>query len=181
MGDRFKELNEKHIKFINKQHMFFVGTAGAEGYLNVSPKGMDSFRIINNSKVVWLNLTGSGNETAAHMLENSRMTLMFCSFDKKPMILRIYGHARTIYPRNKEWAELTKRFPAYISTRQFYELEVELVQNSCGYAVPYYEFTGQRNTLEAIHEKIGKSGVEKYWQENNSKSMNNKPTGIFED
>jgi len=181
VGDRFKALNNEHIKFIEKQHIFFVATAGAEGYLNISPKGMDSLRVLNNCKVVWLNLTGSGNETAAHMLESSRMTLMFCSFDKKPLILRLYGHAKTIHPRDKEWSELSELFPDYTSTRQFFVFDLELVQSSCGWAIPYHKFQGERKTLEDLHDHIGRDAVETYWQEKNTESINHKPTGIIED
>jgi len=180
MADRFKSLNDKHIEFIKKQHVFFVGTAGAEGYLNISPKGMDSLRVISKSKIVWLNLTGSGNETAAHMLESGRMTLMFCSFDKKPLILRLYGQAKTIHPRDNEWSELSELFPDFTSTRQFFVVDLELVQNSCGWSIPYYEFQGERTTLEDLHDKMGRDAVETYWQDKNTKSLNDKPTGIID-
>jgi predicted pyridoxine 5'-phosphate oxidase superfamily flavin-nucleotide-binding protein len=134
MAERFDSLSEKLIEFIGKQHMFFVGTAAAEGTVNVSPKGMDSFRILSPTKAAWLNLTGSGNETAAHILENSRMTIMFCSFDKQPLILRVYGQATTVHPRDEQWAELSAFFPEYTGARQIFSLDIELVQTSCGYA-----------------------------------------------
>ena len=105
MSERFEKLTDKHIEFIKDQHLYFVGTAGAEGFVNVSPKGMDSFRVIDHSKVAWLNLTGSGNETAAHVLENGRMTVMFCSFDKQPLIMRLYGQAKAVHPRDGGWGE----------------------------------------------------------------------------
>lgn len=179
MADQYDELNEKHIEFIAKQHMFFVGTAGEEGFVNVSPKGMDSFHIINNSTVAWLNLTGSGNETAAHLLEVNRMTIMFCSFDKQPLIMRIYGKAKTIHPRDKEWSELKSLFPEYKGARQIFELDIELVQTSCGYAVPKYDYKEERQTLLKWADKKGPEGVEEYWKENNTKSLNNKETGII--
>jgi len=179
VSDRFPELSPKHIDFINNQHLFFVGTAAAEGTVNVSPKGMDSFRVINQSKIVWLNLTGSGNETAAHVLENTRMTVMFCSFDKQPLILRLYGQAKTVHPRDEDWSALASLFPGYAGARQFFEMDVELVQTSCGYAVPFYEMTGERPTLKKWADKKGKSGVEEYW-EKNTKSLDGLETGIFE-
>ena len=181
MAERFEELTDKHIDFIKNQHIFFVGTAGEEGFVNVSPKGMDSFRVINKSKIIWLNLTGSGNETAAHVLENSRMTVMFCSFDKQPLILRLYGQAKAIHPRNSEWSEMVALFPEYTGVRQFFVLDLDLVQTSCGYAVPYYELTGERPTLKKWADNRGRSGVEQYWEEKNTKSLDDLETGIFED
>ena len=111
MGDRFEKLSDKHIDFISRQHVFFVGTAADEGFINVSPKGMDTFRVIDETSVAWMNLTGSGNETAAHVLENGRMTVMFCSFEKQPIILRLYGHASVVHPADDQWTELLGLFP----------------------------------------------------------------------
>ncbi len=179
MAERFEKLNDKHVEFIKNQHLFFVGSAGAEGFVNVSPKGMDSLRVIDSSTVVWLNLTGSGNETAAHVLENKRMTIMFCSFDKHPLILRLYGQAKAVHPRDSDWKDLVSLFPAYGGTRQFFKLELELVQTSCGYAVPYFESKGDRPTLSKWAEKHGSKGIREYWEENNRVSMNDKETGIF--
>ncbi|MEZ7944061.1 MAG: pyridoxamine 5'-phosphate oxidase family protein, partial [Halioglobus sp.] len=112
MSEKFEKLDHSHKVFIQQQHLYFVGTAGAEGYVNVSPKGMDSFRILDDSTVAWLNLTGSGNETAAHVLENGRMTVMFCSFGKQPLIMRLYGQAVAIHPRDERWDELSALFPS---------------------------------------------------------------------
>ena len=106
MGKRLKELNPALQNFIEDQKIFFVGTARSQGSVNVSPKGMDTFRIINNRSIVWLNLTGSGNETAAHLLENNRMTIMFCSFEEMPLILRIYGNAKIYYENDKEYGNI---------------------------------------------------------------------------
>lgn len=179
MSEKFEKLTDKHIEFIKDQHLYFIGTAGAEGFVNVSPKGMDSFRVIDSSKVVWLNLTGSGNETAAHVLENGRMTVMFCSFDKQPVIMRLYGQAKAIHPRDESWGELAGLFPEYVGARQIFELQIEVVQTSCGYAVPYYEFKGDRPTLTKWADNHGKAGVEEYWREKNTKSLNDKDTGIL--
>ncbi len=179
MAQKFESLSNKHIEFINAQHIFFVGTADSEGFVNVSPKGMDSFRVINNSKIAWLNLTGSGNETAAHVLQNNHMTIMFCSFDKHPLILRLYGKAKVIHPRNSAWNELISLFPKHAGARQIFELELSLVQTSCGYAVPYYELMGERSTLSQWTDKRGEQGIKDYWEENNQLSLNDKDTGIF--
>ncbi|HAD10736.1 MAG TPA: pyridoxamine 5'-phosphate oxidase [Porticoccaceae bacterium] len=180
MASMYESLTNEHIEFIKRQHIFFVGTAGKEGYINVSPKGMDSFRVLNPSRIVWLNLTGSGNESAAHVLENGRMTIMFCSFDEEPLIMRLYGTARAVHPRDPDWEEMLELFPGFVGTRQFFELQIELVQTSCGYAVPYYQLVDERPTLEDWAKKKGRKGVEQYWKDNNIKSLNNKDTGIFE-
>ena len=179
MADHYQALEDKHVAFIRQQQMFFVGTAGAEGFVNVSPKGMDSFRILDSHTVAWLNLTGSGNESAAHVLENGRMTLMFCSFDKQPLILRLYGRARAVHPRDSEWAELAAQFPDIPGARQVFVQHVSLVQTSCGYAVPRYDFSGQRETLRKWAENKGEGGIRDYWEENNTRSLDGKDTGIF--
>jgi hypothetical protein len=181
VADKIDALSDAHIAFIKNQPLFFVGTAGAEGFVNVSPKGMDSFRIINHSKVVWLNLTGSGNETAAHVLENCRMTIMFCSFDKQPLILRLFGQAKAIHPRDRAWEDLYSLFPEDVGARQIFELELSLVMTSCGYAVPYFELKGERPTLSKWAESCGKQGIRDYWEEHNQRSLNDRETGIFED
>jgi hypothetical protein len=179
MAERFEQLDDKHKAFIRAQHLYFVGTAGAEGYVNVSPKGMDSFRILDASTVAWLNLTGSGNETAAHVLENGRMTVMFCSFDKQPLIMRLYGQATVVHPRDERWNELAALFPSYPGARQIFVLDVEFMQTSCGYAVPYYTLEGERPTLTKWAENRGESGIKDYWAQKNTKSLNDKDTGIL--
>ena len=180
MAEKFKALTEKHVEFIKNQHIFFVGTAGCEGLVNVSPKGMDSFRVLGNSKVAWLNLTGSGNETAAHVLENRRMTIMFCSFGKQPFILRLYGKAKATHPREDGWQSLVGLFPEYTGARQIFEVDLELVQTSCGYAVPFYDLVGERPTLKKWADNRGREGVETYWQEKNTRSLDGKDTGILD-
>lgn len=178
MAVRSESLSEDHIQFIQKQHLFFVGTAEAEGFINVSPKGMDSFRVINASTIAWLNLTGSGNETAAHVINNGRMTIMFCSFDTQPLILRLYGTATVIHPRDEHWNEYVALFPEYTGARQVFEMDVELVQTSCGFAVPYYELKGERPALDKWAINKGREGIEDYWKQKNTKSLNGKDTGI---
>tara|TARA_B100000959_G_scaffold271435_1_gene319576 strand:- start:376 stop:918 length:543 start_codon:yes stop_codon:yes gene_type:complete len=180
MAEKFDALNEQHIDFIQQQHMFFVGTAAAEGTVNLSPKGMDSLRVIDGSTVAWLNLTGSGNETAAHLLRNNRMTLMFCSFEKQPLILRIYGAAEAVHPRDEKWEKYQQSFPDFVGTRQFYEIRIDLVQTACGYAVPFYEFKGERSTLTKWADKKGRSGVEDYWRESNQISLDGYETDILD-
>ena len=179
MSEMFEQLEEEHVTFIGQQHMFFVGTAGAEGLVNVSPKGMDSFRVLDDGSVAWLNLTGSGNETAAHVIENGRMTIMFCSFDKQPLIMRLYGQATVIHPRDEQWQDVEGLFPNYTGTRQIFVLNVELVQTSCGYAVPLYDLKAERHTLTKWAYGRGPDGIEEYWRDKNTKSLDDKETGIF--
>lgn len=180
MAKQFPELEKPHLDFIRDQKIFFVGTAAADGYVNVSPKGMDSLRVMNESRIVWLNLTGSGNESAAHVLENNRMTIMFCSFGIKPLILRVYGAAKAVHPRDAEWDELSSLFPEYIGIRQLFVVDISMVQTSCGYAVPRMEYKEERDTLDNWANKIGREGVQAYWQKENTRSLDGKGTGIFE-
>jgi len=179
VAERFERLEDKHIAFIAAQHIYFVGTAGAEGFVNVSPKGMDSFRVIDDVTVAWLNLTGSGNETAAHVLENGRMTVMFCSFDKQPLILRLYGRATVTHPRDERWGDLSALFPDYTGARQVFTLKLQLVHTSCGYAVPRYTLKEERPTLTKWADSRGAAGIRDYWRETNAKSLDDKDTGIL--
>jgi len=181
VAERFDQLQDSHMRFIRQQQMFFVGTAGAEGFVNVSPKGMDSFRVLGPCRVAWLNLTGSGNESAAHVRENGRMTVMFCSFDRQPLILRLYGRASVVHPRDADWPALCGRFSPQTGARQVFLLDVELVQTSCGYGVPRYEFLGERPTLAKWADKYGPEGIADYWREQNSVSLDGRDTGILAD
>ena len=171
MGKRLKELNPALQNFIEDQKIFFVGTARSQGSVNVSPKGMDTFRIIDTKKIVWLNLTGSGNETAAHLLENDRMTLMFCSFEKTPLILRLYGSAKIYHENDKEYLAYSSLFDDYVGARQIIEMDINLVQTSCGYAVPFMDFKEERSQLKDSDIKKGRNGVKQYWKDNNTKSL----------
>jgi len=175
MGKRYSEIPDQVRSFIEAQKIFFVATAAQDGRVNVSPKGMDSLRVLGPNRVVWLNYTGSGNETAAHVAESPRMTLMFCSFDSEPMILRLYGTAREIQTQDAEWEALHSLFLPLPGARQIFDMQVELVQTSCGFAVPFYEYQGEREMLKEWAEKKGGAAIEKYWLENNSLSLDNKP------
>lgn len=179
MGKRFTELSDQHIRFIVKQKMFFVGTAAAEGQVNVSPKGMDTLRVLGQNRVVWLNVTGSGNESAAHVQQNPRMTIMFCAFDGLPLILRLYGTARIIHPRDAEWGELAALFPPLPAMRQIFDLKVELVQTSCGEAVPLYDYVGDRDNLNEWAINKGEDGIHKYWEEKNQVSLDGFETHLL--
>ena len=178
MGQRYTDLSEKLSAFIRQQHLFFVGTADRDGHINVSPKGMDSLRVLNNTRIVWLNLTGSGNETAAHLQGSGRITLMFCAFAGDPLILRVYGQGRVIHPRDADWNEFIDIFPALPGARQIVDVSIELVQTSCGFGVPLYDFKSDRGLLRTWAEKKGVDGLEQYWQDKNQVSLDGKPTGI---
>ena len=178
MGKLIKELDSNDIKFIAEQKVFFVATAPTQGKINLSPKGIESFKVLNNNRVVWLNLTGSGNETAAHLLENGRISIMFCAFEGKPNILRLYGKARAIYSKYAEWPELIKLFPKLPGTRQLIDMSIDYVQNSCGMGVPILKFEKERDELIHWAEKKGKEKVKAYWEEKNKISIDGKPTGM---
>tara|TARA_B110000285_G_C14918614_1_gene511455 strand:+ start:33 stop:575 length:543 start_codon:yes stop_codon:yes gene_type:complete len=166
-------------KFIEAQKMFFVATAPNSGRINLSPKGMDSFRVINENRVLWLNVTGSGNETAAHLSENERITIMFCSFEKVPSILRLYGLGKEIKPTDKEWKNVVSLFPETPGTRQIFDIMIESTQTSCGMSIPFYEFKGERNDLNDWATDQGKENIEKYWEDKNQTSIDGLPTRIL--
>ncbi|RKZ77881.1 MAG: pyridoxamine 5'-phosphate oxidase family protein [Candidatus Parabeggiatoa sp. nov. 1] len=180
MGQRYTKINDKFQAFIKQQQIFFVATAACEGRINISPKGMDTLRIIHQNQIVWLNLTGSGNETAAHLLDNNRMTLMFCAYEGEPLILRLYGYAKAYHSRDSEWDQLMPLFPKMAGARQIIDMNVDLVQSSCGMAVPYFEFAGEREQLINLTHKKGEAGIKQYWKDRNQISLDGKPTGIVE-
>lgn len=181
MGKQLESITPELKEFIENQKIFFVGTAAEEGRVNVSPKGTDSFRVLNQNKIAWLNLTGSGNETAAHLLLNDRMTIMFCAFEGKPMILRLYGQAKIYHNRDKEYQDLIGLFPENTGSRQVIEMQVEMVQTSCGFAVPFMDFKKERETLNAWSTKQGIEGVEEYWKNKNTVSIDGFETKILRD
>jgi hypothetical protein len=179
MGKQFSAMIPPHIEFIAEQKMFFVATAAAEGKVNLSPKGMDSFRVLNQQQVVWLNLTGSGNETAAHLKQNSRMTIMFCAFEGKPVILRLYGQAKAIHRSDAEWQQYIELFPEQQGARQLYLLDIDMVQSSCGMSVPLYDFVSQRDDLANWASKQGEQGIHQYWAKKNQHSLDGVATDIL--
>ena len=180
MGQRYAEISDKLKQFIAEQKIFFVGTATADSKVNVSPKGMDSLRVTDKNRVVWLNVTGSGNETAAHVQENPRMTLMFAAFEGNPMILRLYGTARVVHQNDPEWQHLIELFDPIPGARQIFDLTVELVQTSCGMAVPYYNFVEERDQLSTWVSKKSNMELHEYWRKKNETSLDGKPTHIID-
>ena len=178
MATRYNEIEKKHQVFIDTQKIFFVATATTDGHINLSPKGMDSFRIINKNRIMWLNVTGSGNETAAHLQENSRMTMMWTAFQDTPLILRLYGQAKTILPTDKDWQENYAKFKPNPGARQIFDVKIDLVQTSCGMATPFFDYVGEREQLNNWANQKGDQGIKDYWQEKNTLSLDNKEIKI---
>ncbi len=174
------KLNTTLKAFIAAQPLFFVATAAPDGRVNLSPKGLDSLRVLSDTKIIWLNLSGSGNETASHLREHPRMTLMFCAFEGDARILRVYGKAKATHPGELDWADLLHHFPAMAGSRQVFELEIDLVQTSCGTGVPLMQFSAQRGPTELLpfYEDLGADGVRAYWNRKNAVSLDGKKTGI---
>ncbi len=181
MARFYPALEAKHRGFIAVQKLFFTATGTSDSRLNLSPKGMNSLRVLSDSRVAYLDLTGSGNETAAHLKHDGRMTMMWCSFDADPLILRLYGRGRVVRRQDAEWAELRPHFAALPGERQIIVLDINAVQTSCGYAVPTYTYIGERDTLARWAEKKGAVGLLDYWREKNQVSIDGLPTDLLED
>ncbi|HEX3052642.1 MAG TPA: pyridoxamine 5'-phosphate oxidase family protein [Aggregatilineaceae bacterium] len=170
-----------HIReFIAAQHLFFVSTAplSDEGHINLSPKGLDCFRVLSPHRVAYMDLISSGNETSAHTLENGRITFMFCAFDGPPNILRLYGTGHTVLPGSEEWAELSPLFTILPSTRQIIVADITRVQTSCGYGVPLYDYVGERDQHYKWAAKLGPDGLAEYRTKNNLTSIDGLPTPL---
>jgi hypothetical protein len=183
MGRTFRTLSADLRSFIAAQSVFFVATAprADDGHINVSPKGLDTFAVLDDASVAYLDLTGSGNETAAHVLENGRITVMFCAFSGAPRILRLYGSGRIILPEHDDWARLRLRFGVVPGERQIVVVDVQRIQVSCGFGVPLMEEVGPRDTLVRWAEKKGAAGLEAYRAEKNAVSMDGLRTPFAED
>ena len=180
MAKFYPSITNRIQKFIEVQKMFFVATAPKDGRINLSPKGMDTFRILNENQVAWLSVTGSGNETAAHLLENGRITIMFCAFEGAPNILRLYGTAKEIRPGQNEWNDLIALFPELPGVRQIFVVAIQNAQTSCGMSIPFYDYKGERNQLIDWAKDKGKEGIADYWEQKNQKSIDGLPTGILD-
>jgi hypothetical protein len=178
MAKFYSQLEPQLCKFIEEQKLFFTATAPIEGRINLSPKGIDSFRCLDFDKVAYLDLTGSGNETAAHLHQNGRMTIMFCSFTDKPLILRIYGKGEVVRPDTAQWDNLIGQFTDVPGKRQIIVVKIESVQTSCGYGVPIYELQEERSTLTDWAVKKGADGVSAYQLQNNLTSIDGLPTHL---
>ncbi|TDF36603.1 pyridoxamine 5'-phosphate oxidase family protein [Alteromonadaceae bacterium M269] len=178
MGQQYSSIPDKLISFVEEQKLFFVGTATADSRVNISPKGMDSLRILSPNRVVWLNVTGSGNETAAHIQQMPRMTIMFAAFEGSPLILRLYGNAKVIHKNDEEWSELYALFDDNHGARQIFNLEIDLVQSSCGMAVPFFDYKEEREQLNTWAKKKSPEDIEAYWEKKNQNSIDGLPTHI---
>lgn len=180
MADFFDHIPDRLKTFIEAQPMFFVATACATGRINLSPKGLDTFRVLSSTSCGYLDLTGSGNETAAHIRHDGRMTIMFNSFTRNALILRLYGSGRVVRPDDGDFAGLIPSFPDLPGARQIILMTVDSVQTSCGYAVPEMELKSERHVLEAWAEKKGADGLKTYRRDNNTVSIDGFETGLEE-
>jgi hypothetical protein len=178
MAQDHSQISETQQKFIEAQPVFLVGSAplSGDGHVNVSPKGLDCLRILSPTKVAYLDLTGSGNETAAHALENGRITFMFCAFNGKPLILRLYGRAHVVQPGESDWEDLSALFPTYAGARQIIVADLHLVKTSCGYGVPVMQFVGVREQLLDWAMTKGDDGLEAFRIKHNTRSLDGLPT-----
>jgi hypothetical protein len=180
MAKVYEAITDDLRGFIERQHLFFVATAplSEEGHINLSPKGWDAFRVLSPTTVAYLDLTGSGNETSAHLLENGRITFMFCAFEGPPNIVRLFGKGRTVLPDTPEWAELAPHFTQRPGARQIIVAEITRVQTSCGFAVPCMDFAGERDALNRWAENRGEESLKEYRREKNTLSIDGLPTPI---
>jgi hypothetical protein len=180
MAKFYTELSTKLQEFIAAQKIFFVASAPSAGRVNLSPKGLDTFRVLGAKRVAYLDGTGSGNETAAHLADNGRITFMFCALTDAPLILRVYGTGRAVRPRDSEWAQLRPLFgPPLPGERQLIVADVDSVQTSCGFAVPIFEYEGDRRQLNDWAAKKTPEGIRTYWSEHNQRSIDGLPTGLL--
>lgn len=157
MADFFDALEPKHVAMIDKQPVFFVATAAADGRINLSPKGYDAFRVLSPTRVAYLDLAGSGNETHAHLAapqaDKGRITVMFCNFEQPALILRIYGRGKPVLPGDDGWDELARNFTLMPGTRQIFDIAIDNVQTSCGWGVPFMRYESERETLKKVHRQ----------------------------
>lgn len=180
MGKFHDSIKAPHQEFIEKQHLFFVATAplSAGGRINLSPKGLDCFRVLSENQVAYMDLISSGNETSAHTLENGRITFMFCSFEGSPNILRLYGKGFAVLRGSDDWQTYSRHFKIYPSTRQIIVAHIDLVQTSCGFGVPLYDYVGERDFHFEWAEKKGEEGLQEYIREKNLVSLDGLPTDL---
>ena len=178
MAEFFPALTEEHRTFIARQPVFFVATTAADVRINLSPKGMDSFRVLDDRTVAWLDVAGSGNETNAHLLADGRITIMFCAFDQPALIFRIYGRGRAVLPQDAEWRTLHAHFTPLPGTRQIFVTAIDEVQTSCGWGVPQMELVRERPTLRKYGEKFTPEQMLDHWQHAEARSIDGLPTRL---
>ena len=177
MGRVFPVLDDRLVEFIRGQQMFFVATAplSAEGHVNLSPKGLDSFRVLDDRTVAYLDLVGSGIETVAHLRENGRIVLMFCAFSGAPRILRLHGRGEVLEPLHEEFGRLRALFPDHSGVRAIIRICCTRISDSCGFGVPLYEFQGHRPQLLEWAERKGPEALEQYQRQKNARSLDGLP------
>lgn len=171
MATFYDELTQSQQAWIVQQKIFFVASAPDTGRVNLSPKGMDSFTILGPNRVAYLDLTGSGNETSAHLRQNGRITIMFCAFEGGPRVVRLYGHGRVITHQDADWPQFAPLFPDFPGTRQIIVIDVDKTQDGCGMSVPLFSFEAPRNQLVKHWDKLGPDGVKDYWAQKNAVSI----------
>jgi len=178
MANFFEQLDQNLIRFIREQPVFFVATAARESRINLSPKGLDSLRVLNEKTVAYLDITGSGAETSAHVLHDGRLTMMFCSFGEKPLILRLYGKGEVIRPGDGKWEDLISAFTPMSGQRQIIVLHLESAQTSCGWGVPRMDLLEHRGTLSEYCINKGEAALSEYRAKKNRASIDGLPTGF---
>lgn len=182
MAKQFARIEDVHRNFIARQHIFFTASAAEGTRVNVSPRSTEALRLLDANTAIYLDRTGSGNETAAHLKADGRLTIMFCAFDGPPVILRLYGKGRMIRRNSPEYLNLLAAHYGGnepLGARQIIHLDIDLVQTSCGYAVPLYDYRAERPNLDRWAEAKGQEGLDAYWREKNLTSMDGLPTGLL--
>jgi hypothetical protein len=183
MAKQFPHLEPYHHRFIQAQHMFFTATAAPTGHVNMSPRSTDMFRILGDNAVLYLDRTGSGNETAAHLRIDPRLTIMFCAVDGPPLIMRLYGRGEVVHRESDRFANLLATHfdnNPPLGARQMVCLDIHLVQTSCGYGVPLFDYREERPQMDDWAKAKGVDGIEAYWREKNQTSLDGFPTGLFD-
>jgi hypothetical protein len=184
MAKDYPALEPQHRRFIAAQHVFFTASAAAGARINLSPRSTDMLRVIGDNAVVYLDRTGSGNETAAHLRADGRLTMMLCAFDGPPLILRLYGRGRAVKRGSGEYGALLAELYGNaepLGARQMIRLDIDLVKTSCGYGVPFHDYAGERPTMDKWAASKGVEGLKAYWREKNLMSQDGLPTGLLEE
>jgi hypothetical protein len=177
MSKLLDSIDDDLARWIGRQHLFFVATAplSPDGHINCSPKGRDSLRVLGPQEIVYLDYTGSGAETIAHLRENGRIIVMFCAFEGKPNIVRLHGRGEALPPEHPEFAPLSALFPPNPGSRSIIRVRIDRVSTSCGYAVPTYDFRQERDLLDKWAVTKGEKGLETYRASKNAASIDGLP------
>lgn len=183
MAQQFQQIEPKHREFIERQHMFFTASATDASRVNISPRSTDALRVLDAHTVTYLDLTGSGNETAAHLRADGRMTIMLCAVEGAPLIMRLYGRGQTLPSGSDDYGRILQEAyggDAPLGARQIVQLNVDLVQTSCGFGVPFFDYVGERDTMARWAEAKGEDGLVAYRLEKNTHSIDGLPTGLID-